>query len=276
VSAWPERGRAPLGALMTRAASWLIAPPEAAEPAWPPCARPSEPVAGPAWAPPGSGAADPSVWPERPTAAHGPPDPAPPRPVVAVLGLAPRAGTSTVARAVAARLAAFDPGRAAVLHTSDIPRAGVPTAAAARLARALAAGGSDAPRATGRLCVVPADEPLAPLAASRPAPVVADLAHGRPAEGAVVLADHVVLVAPAGVEPALAGAVETSLRAAGASLSMVLARVTGEPPPELARALVVPESRLAAQLTLGCREPRGVLGAVAAELAERSLAEVWR
>jgi hypothetical protein len=36
---------------------------------------------------------------------------------------------------------------------------------------------------------------------------------------------------------------------------------------------VVPEARLAAQLTAACREPRGPLGAVAAELAERSLAE---
>ena len=196
--------------------------------------------------------------------------------MVAVLGLAPGIGTSTIARAVAARLAAFDPCRAAVLHTADPPRGLSASAAAACLARSIATGGCERVRAAGRLCTVAAGEPLAPLAAARPAPVVADLEHGKPAEGAIALADHVVLVAAPRVETALVGAVAASLRGCGASASTVLNRMIEEPPPELAAALVVPDSRLAAQLTLTCREPRGVLAEIAAELAERSLAEVWR
>ena len=202
-------------------------------------------------------------------------DPDPPRPVVAVLGLAPGAGASTLARAVAASLAAFDPGRAAILHTASPPRAGIASGAATRLARATAAGGCDSARAVGRLCVVGAGEPLAALVAARAAPLVVDVAHGEPTEGAVALCDYVVLVAPAEVEPALVGAVEASLRADGASISTVIGRVAGDPP-DLAHALIVSESRLAAQLTLACREPRGALAGVAVELAERSLAEVWR
>jgi hypothetical protein len=244
VNAWPERRRPPLGTLLSRAGAWLVEP----------AAPPTPPRAAQA----------------------APPDVDPPRPVVAVLGLAPRAGASTIARAVAASLAAFDPARAAVLHTAHPPR-GVPaSAAAARLSRSLEAAGCDSPRPAGRLCVVAFEEPLAPLAASRAAPIVADLRHGEPADGAIALSDHVVLVGSAEVEPALAGAVATSLRESGVSASTVLNRVLGDRPPGLDHALVVPESRVAAQLTLACREPRGALAAVATELAERALAEVWR
>jgi hypothetical protein len=172
----------------------------------------------------------------------------------------------------------------------------------------------------GRLAVVPAGEPLAPIAARREAPLVADIGHGAPSETAVALADHVVLVAPPDLEPALAAAVEESLRAAGRGVSLVVARIAADPPgglargpgveglargpgveelardelarglgiddlardelahapgvEGLARALAVPESPLAARLTLACREPRGALAPVAAELAERCLAEV--
>ena len=243
MSAWPERRtRAPLHALLARAGEWLVAPPADV--------RPPRPEAPPA-------------------------DPDPPRPLVAIVGLAPRAGASTIARAVAVRLAALDPRRSAVLHAADRPRAATATPAAARLTRGLAADGCEA-RAVGRLCVVPADHPLPPLAGSRPAPLVIDVPHAHPAEGAVALADHVVLVATPDVEAALARAAEESLRRAGASLSTVIARVAGDPPAGPSHALIVPESRLAAHLTLACREPRGTLGEVATELAERSLAEVWR
>jgi hypothetical protein len=193
---------------------------------------------------------------------------------VAVIGLAPRAGGSTIARALAARLAAFDPSGAAILATSDPPRAGLAAAAASRLARGLADAGCDGPRPVGRLAIAGADEPLAPLAAERAAALVADVAHGEASEQAVALADHVVLVAPPDVEPSLALAVELSLRVAGRGVSLVIARAVDDPPPELARALVAPESRLAARLTLACRPPRGPLAAVAEELAERCLAEV--
>lgn len=243
--------------MLARAASWLVAPAD-----WPDRAGPGSPRAAP-WARPS--ATRPAVRPDELD---------PPRPVLAILGLAPRAGASTIARAVAAVLAGFDPGRAAVLHTADPPRTRLATAAAARMARAV--GASCEARAAGRLCVVGGGEPLPPLAAMRAAPLVADVGHGEPAEAAVALADHVAVVAPADVEPALLRAVEVSLREGGASISTVLSRMAGEPPPGLEHVLVVPEARVAAQLTLACREPIGALVAIATELAERSLAEVWR
>lgn len=209
----------------------------------------------------------------EPLAAVGPPD-APLRPVAAVVGLAPRAGTSTLARALAGRLAGLEPGGAAILATADPPRGGIAGRAAAGLAAWLGDTGCEAVRATGRLAIVAADEPLAPLVANRDAPLVADVSHGAPSEAAVALADHVVLVTPPDVEPALALAVEGSLRAAGRGVSLVIARAAEEPPPELGHALIVREARLAAQLTLACREPRGALAPAAAELAERCLAEV--
>jgi hypothetical protein len=194
--------------------------------------------------------------------------------VVAVVALAPRAGASTIARALAGRLAGLDPGGAAVLFTASPPRGGIASAAASRLASHVAEAGCDGARAAGRLCLVPAGEPLAPVAAPRRAPLVVDVGHGAPSETAVALVDHVVLVCPPDVEPALALAVETSLREGDHFVSLVLSRVLGKPPPDLEHALPVPESRLAAQLTAACREPRGPLAPVAAELAERSLAEV--
>ena len=292
-----------LAALAARARAWLIAPPDEAAQAGlavpvadrraeafvragsarlravaPLAPSPVEPATrhAAAAAAQSVAAAEPASRPPL-TLAPAPAEPLePPRPVVAVLGLAPGAGGSTVARALAARLAADDPCAAAVLVTPDSPRPAPATAAAARLARALLDRGIDGARAAGRLCVVPGTEPLPPIAGLRPAPVVADIAHGAPAEGATALADHVVLVCPPDVEPALAAAVETTLRRAGQYVSLVLNRVIEEPPARLAHALLVPDSRVAAQLTLACREPRGALAEAAAELAERSLAEVWQ
>ena len=245
MSAWPERRgpAAPLQALVARAAALVLEPADGA-----------------------GGAALASALDE----------PDPPRPVVAVVGLAHRAGTSTVARAVAARLASADRERAAILVTGDPPRAGLATPAAARLARALEEMTDLRGRALGRLCVVDAEEPLAAIAGARAAPLVADVQHGASPDAAVALADHVVLVAPPDVEPSLAGAVETALRTGGRGVSLVLSRVVEQPEAGLERALVVPEARLAARLTLSGREVRGPLGEAAWELSERALAEVWR
>jgi hypothetical protein len=283
MSAWSQQLRAvSLPALIARAAGWLIAP-EAGEEAESEArvirsgiaTRPprtiEEPEAPASPAPRRRGGAEP-----RPPLALAPPVVSAPEalpPVVAVIGLAAGAGASTIARAVAARLAAVDPCGAAILVTPDPPRAGLGSAAASRLARTLADRGTAGPRAAGRLCLVHASEPLAPIVAQRSAPVVADIAHGSPTEGAVALADHVVLVCAPDLEPALASAVESALRGAGHAVSLVLNRTVEEPPPGLEHALEVPESRMAAQLTLACREPRGALGDAAAELAARSLEE---
>ena len=277
MSAWPERRRpSAVAALVDRAASWLLAPPGTrdAERAPPPRRPRLRLAAVPSEADP------PEPGPSKPVRSEpGPPKPVapppdPPRPVVVVLGLAPRAGASTVARALAARLARVDPAGAAILFTADPPRAPISATAAARLARAATDAGVESARPAGRLCVLPASEPVAPLSARRPAPVVVDPGHGVPAGGAVALADHVVLVCPPDVEPALAVAVVASLRGAGHCVSLVVTRVLGDPAGDLAGALAIPESRIAAQLTLACREPRGALGTAVAELAERSLAEV--
>ena len=202
MSAWPERRRAaPVHALLDRVSSYVLRPPEA-----------------PYGDPPRLSLVE-DGSPALVDLAPGGLDPL--RPAVAVLGLAPRAGASTLARALAGRLAGLDPAAAAILVTADPPRGGIGGAAAARLARLLADAGSEAPRAAGRLAVVRADEPLAPLVAGRHAPVVVDVAHGDPPEAAVALADHVVLVCPPHVEPALAIAVEGSLRAGGRGVSLV-------------------------------------------------------
>jgi len=193
-----------------------------------------------------------------------------------VLGLAPRAGASTVARALAGRLAGADPCGAAVLFTAAAPRAPIATPAASRLARLLTDLDACVSRPLGRLCLVGASEPLSPVVARRPAPVVADPGHGASAESAVALSDHVVLVCPPDIEPALAAAVEVSLREAGHAVSLVVNRALGGLPDGLEHALAIPDSRLAAQLTLTCREPRGALARAAAELAARSLAEARR
>jgi hypothetical protein len=257
VSAWPEgRRAAPLASLIERAAAFLVEP-----------ADPSDrPGAG---HPPLRLVADHGDPVERAVPYRGPL-----APMVAVLALAPRAGASTIARALAGYLARVDGNGAAVLSTADPPRAGIAGRAAARLARDFADTGFEGFRAVGRACIAPAAEPLAELAAHRQEPLIADLGHSAPTEAAVALADHVVLVVPPDIEPALATTVEASLRADERSLSLVVNRALGDPPPELGHALVVPEARLPAQLASACRDPRGPLREVATELAERSLAEV--
>src|SRR5690349_1975305 len=77
------------------------------------------------------------------------------RPVVAVAGLSPRGGTTTVARALAAELALRDPDGAAVVSATGITGGGIPlgTPAAGRLGRALARSLPARTRAVGRVCL---------------------------------------------------------------------------------------------------------------------------
>lgn len=202
----------------------------------------------------------------------------PPRPVVAVRGLARGCGASTVARAVAATMAAADPRGAAVV-AGDLGGAGMrlATPAAARLAREAAVLGCDGARAVGRLCLVPAGEPIALLAAERPCPVVIEVPARAPASDGLGLADHVVVVAGAGSEAALAAAVEGSLAAAGHSVDIVVNRVeegaAGDLPPG---ATGLPEARLAAQVALACRGAHGPLAAPVASIAARCTARALR
>jgi hypothetical protein len=135
------------------------------------------------------------------------------RPVVAVVGLGGRCGTTTIARALAGELARRDPAGAAAVAGA---RGGGPLAPggwhARTLARAVGPGAGERVRAAGRLCLVEDGEP-GPLAdrVRHLAPLVIDVGHGEPAGVAVSLADHVVAVATPGTEPALADAVAASL-----------------------------------------------------------------
>jgi hypothetical protein len=216
--------------------------------------------------------------PPSPRAPAPPPVP-PPRPVVAVRGLARGCGTSTVARALAAALARGDPGGAAVLlggPSGTGPRIAGP--AAIRVAQALSVAGCDHVRASGRVCLVGEGEPLTTVASAADCPVVVDVSHASPPAEGLGQADLVVLVASPAVEVALVAAVEASLITAGRRVEVVLNRVdaadpSGEQPASAhaaeASRLEIGESRLAAQLALACREPRGPFARPIAELADR-------
>jgi hypothetical protein len=193
------------------------------------------------------------------------------RPVVAVFGLAERCGATTVARALGAALAARDSaGACAVSSPSRTGALPIGSAAAARLARALAASPGTWAHASGRLCLVDCGD-LSRLADAVRylAPLVLDA--GRIAVGGApaAVADHVVLVAGDRVEPALAAVARDSLTRIGPEPLVVLNRALHAGAFEGRADLVLPESRMGAQLAHAGREPRGELGRAIGELADR-------
>ncbi|HYI99916.1 MAG TPA: hypothetical protein VEX36_09625 [Thermoleophilaceae bacterium] len=197
------------------------------------------------------------------------------RPVIAVAGLGPRCGTTTIARALGAELALRDPVGATLVSADALTGGGLPlgTPAAARLTRALARVLPLHSRTVGRLCLTACGgEHAASLAdvAHELAPVVLDV--GEPSQVAVAasLADAVVLVGSPGSEPALAVVLADSLRRVGPDPVVVLNRDRGEDDGRWDGrcALRLPESRMGAQLALAGREPRGQLGRATTELAD--------
>ena len=191
----------------------------------------------------------------------------PPRPVVAVVGLGPRCGTTTIARALAVELARRDVSGAAIVSASSLPSGpALATGAARRLARALGS------RAVGRLALVPAADPaLTQLAGDRAAPIVLDVAHGTPPEVALALADQAVLVASPDVEAALA---EVAAATLATRPIVVLNRAFDADGWRRTPDAVVPDSRVAARLALAGRDPIGPLGAAVAALADACSAAV--
>jgi hypothetical protein len=194
------------------------------------------------------------------------------RPVVAVVGLRPRCGATTVARALAAELGARDPGGAAVVTSAGSPGGGVPLGlpAAGRLARTLAPVSGGTSRACGRLCIVPAADRQRLADATRyMAPLVLDIGDPADAPAAAALSGAVVVVGGPDVEPALAVVVAQSLERVG-------------PPPVIASnraghhaerwrgvgAVELPDARMGAHLALAGREPRGELGRAVGRLAD--------
>jgi hypothetical protein len=202
---------------------------------------------------------------------------APPRPVVAVVGLARRCGSTTIARALAVELARRDALGAAVASAHSLASgATLATVPARRLARSLAGAGCET-RAVGRLVLAAADDAeLRDVADERPAPVVLDVPHGTPPEPALALADRAVIVASPDVEPSL-------VEVAGAALArdrqpcpvVVLNRAaeeewTGVP------AIAVRETRVGARLALAGRDPLGPLAAAVAAIADECSEAVVR
>ncbi len=194
------------------------------------------------------------------------------RPVIAVIALAPRCGTTTVARAVGAELAVRDPcGACAVTASTGGGARSLGVAAAGRLARTLAPV-AGATRASGRLCLVEcADRAALAGAILYLAPLVLDVADPQDASAAASLADRVLLVAGPRTEPALAAVVAQSLGRVGPEPLVVANRAEqGDETPWSSRgATELPDSRMGAQLALAGREPRGELGRAVALLTDR-------
>jgi hypothetical protein len=193
--------------------------------------------------------------------------------VVAVVGLGPRCGATTIARALAIELAQRDRSGAALVSARARGTApALATAAARRLARGLP---RDVATAAGRLCLLDPDDPaVRELAHNRPAPLVLDVEHGRPPQGPVALADSVVLVAGLEVEPALADLVAASLATGGVSPPIVVSRAI-DPEPWVRRGvLMIGEARLGARLALAGRDPTPGLARPIAELADQLVGEV--
>jgi hypothetical protein len=185
------------------------------------------------------------------------------RSVVAVVGVAPGCGTSTVARALAARLAAADPGGAALVAGAGAPPPFAPAVrAASRLRVRLGLSGGDA-WAAGRLCLSrPPDLPGLVAAASSHAPVVLDAGAD-----AVMLAGALVVVAPPQAEPALAALLAQSLGGPGYQPLVVVNRAVRPGRWAGRAALGLPDSHAGARLAAAGWEARGALGRAIAELA---------
>ena len=240
---------------------------------------------------------------------HGPIDPQDPRrlrddgspdpqvvhgagPLVAVFGLAGGCGSTVVARAVAAELAARDAsGTAAVACESRAGGVPLATKAASRLARALEdlPGGT---RALGRLCLLRGADPGSLGDALHGlAPLVIDAGSSSLGGVPACIADRTLIVTTPAIEPTLARVAIECVARVGPEPTLVINRVryadgliaVGEGDPGVTRAQIggpgaahdyagpavaLPESRFGAQLALGGREARGGLGRAIAGLVD--------
>jgi hypothetical protein len=185
-------------------------------------------------------------------------------PVVAVVAAAPRSGTTTVARLLAAELASGGEGAALVLGPARPRRGTPPSRASVRLAMALAGVADVQP--LGRICIaVSADRAAEVNAARYLAPVVLDVPADGSAAGVADVADRIVVVSGVAGEPALLDAVATVI---GGEPLKVVNRVT-EPGAWDGRVdALLPESRLAARAAAMGTRALGPLGSAIAALAD--------
>jgi hypothetical protein len=187
-----------------------------------------------------------------------------PHPVIAIVSAAPRSGATTVARLLAAELAARADGAAVVTSALATRRSAPPSRAAIRLTTALA--GAAEGQACGRLCIATGNDAERLAGAARYlAPVVLDLPPDGSAAGVIAHADRVAVIASGSAEPALLDAVATVL---GCNPLKVVNRA-GEPGAWAERAqLQIPDSRIGARAAgLGTRAA-GRLGSAIAALAD--------
>lgn len=229
---------------LARAGAWLVEPPPVSEP-------PPVDFVPTDWS---FGSPAPKT-PDRSTGSVA-------RPVVAVVGLAPGCGATTLARALAATLARRDHTGVAIV-AGPIPAQGSSLAVrpASRLAARLASTGSLA-RATGRLCLTSA-EPSTDLA--RLAPLVLDIPHGAAPS---LLPNIWILATPGAAEPALAELAARALKRGGRDPITVVTR-PADPARWEGRAFIhLPHSRPAAWMAAAGWEPRGPFGAAVAKLAD--------
>jgi hypothetical protein len=194
------------------------------------------------------------------------PAPAAPRIRIAVIGLGPGCGTTTVARGIAAALAARDTGGTAIVASSS-QAAGTslpPLRAAARLAAGLPGA-----TATGRLCLWPSGDPAGTVVSAAPlAPIVFDVPHDGPASDSASLADATVLVVPGDAEPALAELAAGTLARHGRAPFTVVNRPAWPDRWDGRATALLPDSRVAARLTFAGWQPPGRLGQILARLAD--------
>ncbi|HEX2234361.1 MAG TPA: hypothetical protein VHG69_13460 [Thermoleophilaceae bacterium] len=193
-----------------------------------------------------------------------------PRPVIAVVGLGRRCGATVVARALAAELAARDPGGAGAVASAS-SGGGVPlaTSAARRLAESLADVPGASTTAVGRLCLVDgADDGALAECARHFAPLVLDRGAIE-VEAGRIPADRFVLVTSPRIERALAAAAAACLRRSGIEPLVVTNMVRpGAAAAGTEVGVELPYSRAGAQLALGGRQARGELGRAVAALAD--------
>jgi hypothetical protein len=208
------------------------------------------------------------VWLLEPAPRRAEPQPVevPPRPVVAVIGLGSRCGATTVARALAVRLAAADPSGAAVVAGCEaLSGFAPPGGSASRLAHRLEGSFATA----GRLCLSESRDFAALAATTRPlAPLVLDVPRDRSPAAAASLADLTILVASGDGEPALAELACRSLVRPGREPLIVANRVADPSRWSGRAALVLPDSRAGARLAAAGWEARGPLGEAVSRLCD--------
>jgi hypothetical protein len=209
------------------------------------------------------------AWLFEPVEAHPASKPLvlPRRPVVAVVGLRPGCGATTVARALASGFASGDPvGAAVVAGSPTLPPFAPALRAASRLAGQLGSSGGSA-TAAGRLCLTDVWDHGALVSLWRGvAPLVLDVSPDASPRGPASVADLAILVASGDAEPALAELASRSLDHGARPPLIVVSRPDEPERWEGRAALTLPHSRPAARLAAAGWAPRGAFGAAMAEL----------